>query len=78
MQLSWTMMRLPREVHAGLVAFAERISAKDKGRKRVTYRAFKGEGYQSVKEFMPLHAALAELLRREEAHRARGKKKKVS
>jgi len=73
---SWTMVRLPAEVHAALVEFAQRITGKSPGRKKVTYRAFKGEGYKEVKECMPIHAVVSELLRRVTAHRQRGKKRK--
>jgi len=72
----WTMVRIPRDVHQRLLAFAERFAPKSKGKRRASVRRLHGEVLVTFQEWCPLHEAIAELLRRDDAHRNRGKRRK--
>lgn len=76
MEKDWIMVRLPRNVHEQLVAFAKQLSKRPGHKVRAKVRFVAGECLVNMETAVPLHQAVAELLRRDTAHRERGKRRK--
>jgi len=76
MEKGWVMVRLPDVVHKDLVAFARQLAKRTKGKVRAKVRFVAGECLVNLEAAVPLWNAVKELLRRDEAHKQRGKKKK--
>jgi len=76
MEKDWVMVRLPDVVHKDLVAFARQLAKRTKGKIRAKVRFVAGECLVSLEAAVPLWHAVRELLRRDAAHKQRGKKRK--
>jgi len=76
MDQDWIMVRLPRSVHEQLAAFCRRFTPKTGHKVRTRVKRTAGELLVKLVHVAPMHVGIAELLRRDAAHRARGNKGK--